>query len=111
MGRASRRKQPRRGPRVVLGAAWYSREQWHELRAVAADPDALEETYEAWVTVFDAACVKLRTHGMVPERVPIDVDELVAWCAAERVAIDGAARARFAALKMQERNSRDGHNG
>jgi hypothetical protein len=34
--------------------------------------------------------------------VPIDVDELVAWCVQQGRTLNGAARAEFTALKTRE---------
>ena len=104
MGRASRGKRERKQTRLVVGAAWYSREQWQKLRAVAVDPDALEETYDEWEAVFEKACRDLRAQGVIAGKVAIDVDALVAWCKSERIPLDQGARARFAAMTLQERD-------
>ncbi len=38
-----------RADEIVVGMAWYRREQWPMLRAVSADADKLEESYDEWV--------------------------------------------------------------
>jgi hypothetical protein len=105
MGRASRRKKERER-RVNLGAAWYSRDEWHKLRSVAADPDQLEDSYEKWTAVFEQAIRDMAAAGIEAQRVPINVDQLVEWCKIEGVPVDRDARARFAAIKLQERYER-----
>jgi hypothetical protein len=37
-------------------------------------------------------------------KVDVDVDELVEWCRSEGRAVDGAARAAFAVLKLRQTN-------
>ncbi len=34
--------------KLVVAMAWYRREQWDLLRAVSADADKLEPTYDQW---------------------------------------------------------------
>jgi hypothetical protein len=46
--------------------------------------------------------VKLPKPGVLPRKVHIDVEELVAWCEARNRPVDGAARTMFVADKMEE---------
>ena len=55
-----------------VGVAWYTREQWAAVRAVASDPENLEATYEAWVTMAEHALQELRQTGLRLEKVPIE---------------------------------------
>ncbi len=61
-----------------LGIAWYSREAWARLREVADDVQALDENYEAWERGALAAVRDLESIGRPVERVPIDIDSLIA---------------------------------
>jgi hypothetical protein len=87
--------------RTVVGVAWYSRTEWSELRKIAPDADQLEVTYEEWLIVFERGLTDLRTAGLYPERVPIAIGALSAWCAARHRRPDGAARAEYAAAELQ----------
>jgi hypothetical protein len=78
-----------------VALAWYRPEEWKKLRAVAVD--GLEATYEEWVAHAEMALREAVAAGLDVVKVPVAVGDLVAWCAAEGLAVDGQARARFAA--------------
>jgi len=86
-----------------IGVAWYSRDTWTRLRAVAPDPDGLENTYEEWLQIWYAAVARLRERGLSPGRADVDFDTFAGWCAAGGFALDSAARARFVSEELQRR--------
>jgi len=90
-----------------VGVAWYRQSEWATLRQLAADPENLEETYAEWTKVYENGIRQLRTSGLVPERVEIDVEELRAWCAAQKCPLDGNARSAFA-TEILSRRSKQG---
>ena len=102
-----RRGRPRSERRGV-GVAWYSPAEWAKLLTVAADPEVLEATYDEWVAFYDSAVSRLAAGGVECVRVPLDIDELVAWCVKKSKPLNGAARAEFTALKTAERSRGDG---
>jgi hypothetical protein len=106
------RRKERRGPnaRTAFAVAWYSPEDWHRLREGAADPEALETTYEEWVATANSALQKIRNAGLSAEKVQVNVDELISWCEAQGLALDGHARARYAAEKSRQRRGSSGEN-
>jgi hypothetical protein len=85
---------------VVIGFAWYRREQWPLLCSLAPDHDELEETYDQWLAVANKAFEDLRCQGVRAEKVDIDVQELSAWCKKHGRPLDADARAAFASQKM-----------
>lgn len=92
-------------PRV--GIAWYSRQDWERLREIVDDPENLEETYEEWLEMAEAAIDQIRASGYRPETVPIAVDALVAWCDKEDRDLTGEARAEFAAELLAHQAERE----
>jgi hypothetical protein len=88
--------------RVVIGVAWYRRDQWARLRKVAPDPEILEDTYDEWLLLANDTKSQLEREGIETQRVDIDVEELVGWCRVQHRAIDQAARGAFARFKLQE---------
>ena len=86
----------------VVGYAWYRREQWALLRAAAADPDDLEETYDDWLPFAEESFRQRKAEGMDIRKVGIDVEELIRWCEDRNVPLDGAARAEFTTIKLRE---------
>jgi trans-aconitate methyltransferase len=87
--------------KTVLGIGFYKREQWQRLRDTAADSDILEPTYDEWLDVLDSSIEKIRAHGLEPELVDVDVEELLAFCKRKKLPNTGQARARFVAEKAR----------
>ncbi len=86
---------------TIVGVAWYSAAEWAQLRAIAPDADKLEATYDEWVAVAEKGLRDLRSAGLAPERVPVRLDLLRAWCDARGRRPDAAARAEYAAAELQ----------
>jgi hypothetical protein len=101
--RRSHRSTPVGTGRTRTAVAWYTREDWEELRSLAVDSAALEPTYEEWLKMATQATANLETHGIRVERVEVSTDELQHWCAENKRPLDGAARAAFAAEKLRAR--------
>ena len=92
---------PKDEPRVPVAIAWYAAEQWQRWKEVVDDPQNFEETHAEWQGVFERGLLYLRDEGFDPHKVPVDVDELVAWCRREGRPADSAARSAFAADKLR----------
>jgi hypothetical protein len=90
----------------VVGMAWFRKEDWPKLLEVSADPDQLEKTHQEWLEFALASIIDLRAKGLRVEKVDVGVDELVAWCQARGVPVDGKARADFAAFKLRKRHEK-----
>ena len=87
---------------AASGVAWFDREQWQRLQQVAADPERLEESYEAWLAMAERAIRDLEATGILIEKVPIGTAELIAWCNEQARPIDSSARAKFAARQLRK---------
>jgi hypothetical protein len=92
----------------VVGVAWYDVEQWGKLKAVAVDPERLEDTYDEWVRMADRAMKDLVTAGLAPQPIHVHVEELVLWCQSQGRPVNGAARAAFALEKLQRGGQQEG---
>ena len=89
--------------------AVYSEAEWQTLREVAADPEALEETYAEWRRVHEDGIRKLAASGLSAEPVEVRVAELQAWCAARKRPLDGSARVEFVTELLMRRSTHDPH--
>ena len=54
---------------MLVGVAWYSRGEWPRIRAIAADLETLEASYDDWLKVFNESRDALRQAGIVAEDV------------------------------------------
>ena len=99
----------RRGKRleevVVMGVAWYRREQWQRLREISADGDELGATHEEWERNAEKSLREMLKAGMYPEKVEIDVEELLHWCNEQDRPVDAGARAQYTAEKLAQRQA------
>ena len=87
--------------KVVIGIAWYRREEYDLLRALAADPDSMGKTYDEWLAGVNRTMTDLRRQGMVVRRVDVAVRDLAAWCEERGCLLDGSARSEYAAEKVR----------
>lgn len=90
--------------KTVVGVAWYSRDTWTALRAVAPDAADLEATYEHWLAVFENGLSMVRAAGVNPHRVEIDIVSFTEWCGAVGRPLDSAARAAFVSEQLRRRD-------
>ena len=82
--------------------AWYRPEQWSLLRALAADPEVLEDTYDQWLAGATKGMREMAARGLSAIKVDIDVRELSAWCQEHQRPLDGDARVEFVTTRMRE---------
>ena len=103
---------PKHTKKNLVALAWYTQDEWKKLRAAATDVDNLEATYDEWVAHACMALKEAESAGLEVVKVVVRIDELVAWCKENGLAMDGRSRARFAAEKVQPRNQKpDGWKG
>ncbi len=86
---------------IVVGIGWYRRVQYDKLLEFAADRDKLEDTYEAWTASAEEAFRNGLKAGMKMQKVYIDVDNLLAWCKQQSLALNGEARARYVTYQLR----------
>jgi hypothetical protein len=79
-----------------VAMAWYRREQWPLLRAMSADADKLEATYDEWEAFATKHMRDLEARGIRVQKIDVDVETLTRWCKREGRAVDGDARAEYA---------------
>ncbi|MHC4179743.1 MAG: hypothetical protein ACYSWU_19720 [Planctomycetota bacterium] len=65
---------------MVIGMAWFRREEWSRFLEVSADRDQLEETYDEWLQSAPQALLDFAAEGQRLEKVDVGVDELLKWC-------------------------------
>ena len=76
--------------------AWYRPDQWALLRAVSADGERLEATYEEWLAFASKHLRELQSLGLQVDRIDVEVAALVRWCNSQGRPVDGGARAEYA---------------
>lgn len=92
--------------KVVAGIAWFRADQWQLLRSLATDADILEQTHKEWVALAEKTIRDLAREGVTARKVPVDVNDLVEWCATQRRPLNASARAQYALAKLSDANER-----
>lgn len=88
-------------PEVVAGIAWFRANQWQLLRSLATDADHLEATHEEWVRIAEKTIEDLAKQGVRTQKIDVDVNDLQAWCSAQKRPLDSSARAAYAATHLR----------
>jgi len=88
--------------RKIIAIAWYSREDYHEIRELMDDGYVLPLNYDTWRQ--RAATVELieRAMGSVVLRAPILPGPFGAWCHATNQCPDVRARTRHVNLAIED---------
>jgi hypothetical protein len=89
--------------RMITGVAWYRPEQWERLREVSEDVENLEETYQAWLQTAERMIRDGVPANILVERVDIDVEEALAWCNAQGLAMNAAARSQYVSEQLRKK--------
>lgn len=99
-GRRGKRHQSKAD--VVVGVAWYRRDDWERLLQVSVDREELEDTYDEWVAAMPARMAEIEQTGIKAHKIDVAVEELIAWCHSNGRVVDGGARADYAAHKLRD---------
>ena len=85
---------------VEIAIAWLRRDQYELLRALSADGESLEQTYDEWEMEVLKRKHDFESNGFVVHRIEVELNALVSWCKSEGRALDGKARAEYAARRL-----------
>ena len=88
--------------KMVVGFAWYRPEQWRRVRDISSDADALEGSYEQWLSLAEQKLKDLSSSGLQVEKVDVHSEQLILWCNERGLEVNAQARSRYAAEKLQE---------
>ena len=89
--------------RMVVGIAWFDREQWQRLTEVVEDRSELDDTFEQWESSALQALRNLEHQGQRVEKVFINVNALHSWCKERALPVNGKSRAQYVSSLLQER--------
>jgi len=88
--------------KTVVAVVWYRPEQWQRVRDIAADADALEDSYYEWLQIAEEKVTELQGSGLRVEKVDVDSEKLIRWCNEHGLENNGQARSRYAAERLSE---------
>ncbi|HMD98500.1 MAG TPA: hypothetical protein VKM93_14345 [Terriglobia bacterium] len=83
----------------IVGVGCYRWEQWERLLEISTDRDRLEDTHEEWLKNATRVFDRLKRQGVPVIKTDIDVEDLLAWCAKNGLAVNGESRAKYVVEK------------
>lgn len=90
------------GKSGVVAFVWLTEETYPRFLEVIADRQRFTDRFEGWRQIAQRQFDDLRARGLNLVKVPVDPDEMAAWCRAKGRAVDRDGRAAFAAFKLAE---------
>ncbi len=96
--------------RIIIGIAWYRKEQWELLKSTAVDSEIIENTYEEWEKKANKILIKLKKQGFHVEKVDFDVEKFNEWCKKCGKKPDTRSRTEYVIKLLQEKNNQKNSN-
>ena len=97
--------RPTEAPPAVpqhVAVAWYSPQDWAEIKRLAADPGEFHPTYDAWLSALLDLAPVIRTDGGILRVVTVQPEALVSWAAERHLPLNAASRSRYVAERAQQ---------
>jgi len=91
---------------MVVGFAWFDRDQWQRLTEVVEDRGELDDTFEQWERSALDALRTLERRGQRAEKVFVNVEALVSWCKSKSLPVSGQSRAQYVSFLLRERDGK-----
>jgi hypothetical protein len=91
----------------LIGIGFYRKDQWPLLLETADDADMMIEIYDEWLTGIERLIENMKTEGIEPVKVEIDVYELLAYCRQFNFKNDGGTRSQFVAELLKNGRSKN----
>ncbi|MGC1953600.1 MAG: hypothetical protein WA970_13740 [Gammaproteobacteria bacterium] len=83
-------------PALIVGVAWYTREDWTELKAIFEDAESLPTNYADWRVFAELSLQALEHQGISAYKVYIIPKEFTAWCQERGLRKNALARMQYA---------------
>jgi hypothetical protein len=75
---------------------WYkNKNDWDAMKAIAADPDIWEETFEEWLDDAEQGIKGLQDQGIYCKKVTFKIDGFKAWCDEGDRPYDATSRSQY----------------
>jgi len=95
----------------LIGIGFYREDQWPLLLDTADDINVMEKVYGNWKKGIERLIENVKTEGIEPVVLDIDIYELLAYCTEHGLRNNGEARSKFVAELLRNRlNEKAGSN-
>jgi len=94
----------------LIGIGFYQKDQWPLLLETADDAKMMIEKYDKWLTGIERLIENMKTEGIEPVKVDIDVHELLTYCRKFNFKNNGETRSQFVAELLNNGRNRNIEN-
>jgi hypothetical protein len=81
---------------MIVGIAWYRREDYDLLMSMFLDRENLDDTFDEWLSQALQVSDKLTREGLVVEKAIVDPNTFPAWCGSNGLEMDAKGRMQYA---------------
>ncbi|WP_086479684.1 hypothetical protein [Oceanospirillum sanctuarii] len=82
------------------GICWIKEDQWQRFLEVTDDADMLESDWHEWAAKTEEMIETFSAKGIEVVKVPVDVEELIAWCNEKERTVNSSSRAEYVTKLM-----------
>ncbi|EEQ4682682.1 TPA: hypothetical protein ACHIDC_004269 [Escherichia coli] len=87
----------------AVGLFWFRDAiQYHELKKILTDADALPDSYTEWKYNAEKLIKRLERGGQRVIKAEADTAEFIDWCTSEGIGLNAEGRTRFASFKAYQ---------
>lgn len=90
----------------VVGLIWVREEDYAAFLGLWADSNKMPQTWELWLKSAEKREQHAKSEGHLVERVYLDPDTFVDWCAVHICSVDAQGRDYFVAVTLAEKYNR-----
>ena len=90
---------------TVVGIAWYTAENYENVRRVMTDAHDLPDDFLTWLCRAQKVRKVEEETGAVVICVPVDPDAFLAWCNAVQKPSNATARRHYVALTLNDKGA------
>lgn len=90
---------------LTVGVAWYTEEDWAQLKTIFDDADSLPARYADWLALAELSLEALKYQGLKACKVYITPDDFTAWCAHRGLRKNALARMQYANAMIATANA------
>lgn len=90
-----RLKAKKRSQTLLVGLAWYTDENWGQVKASASDPEVFEDSFQEWKAMAISARREFQRAGVRAIEFHIIPREFSAWCTLNNRENNAQSRAEF----------------
>lgn len=83
----------------AVNIAYYEKKDWDYFLSIIDDRESMHNSWEEWYQSYLKTKAALISKGFFVKEIPINMHELIEFCAARKIPNNGKARSQFVMTK------------